>query len=418
MDKEALVRKAPAISPEHMQLLDAHVKQCGACQRESERCAEQDAALQKTYVIDAKTVTDFKEQVRAKILGPAPISASRTSLLVVDDEPGVLGLLQRCLMAEFDVLTAADAGQAEKLFDQHRIDMVLTDNLLPNSSGVELLEWVMQHHPRTIRLLMTGGALATAIEAINRGKIYHYLVKPCSAQEWLPVLRHAADKSNLERKQEELLDQLRGLKIDLEERVLERTAALQEANQELRQKNKMLMKLALTDVLTGLPNRRAMVRLAEQELRRRDRYPSALGIGMIDVDHFKDINTRLQHSGGDKILADLAKCLQSSLRTVDFVGRVGGEEFLVIAPETNLQGFSVLGERIRGLVERHPFMYQDKVVKVTVSLGFAVADAGVPADYCRMKEAAEAALLRAKDNGRNRLELCRLSACTAPPPPS
>jgi diguanylate cyclase (GGDEF)-like protein len=193
---------------------------------------------------------------------------------------------------------------------------------------------------------------------------------------------------------------------------LDRDAAcvLQETVEELRQKNKMLTKLALTDALTGLPNRRAMARLAEQELRRRNRYPSPLGIGMIDVDHFKQINSDLKHSGGDKILADVGKCLLGSLRNVDFVGRVGGEEFLVIAPETNTDGALVLGERIRSVVERHSFVYQDRPVKVTVSLGFAVADTDVPADYARMKEMADAALLLAKNNGRNRLELLRLQS--------
>ncbi len=142
----------------------------------------------------------------------------------------------------------------------------------------------------------------------------------------------------------------------------------------------------------------------------RTRYPSPLGVGMIDIDHFKDINTRLHHTGGDKILTELAKCLQSSLRNVDLLGRVGGEEFLVIAPETNVAGFTVLGERIRSVVEHYPFTYKDKPVKVTVSLGFAVADVGVQADYAKMKEAADAALLRAKTNGRNRLELLQLAA--------
>src|SRR5215470_16368331 len=118
----------------------------------------------------------------------------------------------------------------------------------------------------------------------------------------------------------------------------------------------MLEKLALTDPLTNLPNRRAMDRIAERELRRRDRYPSPLAIGLIDVDHFKEINARYLLPGGDKVLVDLAKALTSSLRTVDFLGRIGGEEFLVIAPETNLEGTKVLGERIRSTVEKTQFL--------------------------------------------------------------
>ena len=164
----------------------------------------------------------------------------------------------------------------------------------------------------------------------------------------------------------------------------------------------MLEKLALTDPLTGLPNRRAMDRLSERELRRRDRYPSPLALGLIDVDHFKQINSHFLLPGGDRVLVDLARCLGASLRNVDLMGRIGGEEFLVIAPETNNEGAVVLAERIRTNVEKYPFAYKEHTIPVTVSVGFAVAEAGVPADYEQMKHIAAAALAEAKMTGRNR----------------
>src|SRR5262249_8761446 len=158
----------------------------------------------------------------------------------------------------------------------------------------------------------------------------------------------------------------RTLNSELEQRVQQRTRELEDANLELEQKNKMLEKLALTDPLTSLPNRRAMDRLAERQLRRRDRYPNPRALGPIAVDHFKQINNRYLLPGGDKVLIDLARCLQSSLRGVDFLGRIGGEEFLVIAPETNTEGASVLGERIRSMVECTPFHYKEHIIAVTV----------------------------------------------------
>jgi diguanylate cyclase (GGDEF)-like protein len=170
----------------------------------------------------------------------------------------------------------------------------------------------------------------------------------------------------------------------------------------LEQKNKMLEKLALTDPLTNLPNRRAMDRLAERELRRRDRYPSALAIGLVDVDHFKEINARYLLPGGDKVLVDLAKALKGSLRTVDLLGRIGGEEFLVIAPETNMEGAIVLGERIRSTIEKTEFSYKGETIPVRVSIGFSVAEEGVTTDYEMMKHTAAAALAEAKNTGRNK----------------
>ncbi len=326
----------------------------------------------------------------------------KCSLLVVDDEPYILSTLAALLSAEYEVLTASSAEAAQAIFAQREIDLILSDQRMRHMSGVQLLEWVREHHPRTVRLLMTGFAeLEEAVEAINRAQVFRYLFKPWRTEELLETLQTAARSFRLERANKQLLQELRTLNLELERRVQQRTREYEETNLELEQKNKMLEKLALTDPLTGLPNRRAMDRLAERELRRRDRYPSPLALGMIDVDHFKRINTVHLLPGGDKVLVDLARCLQGSLRTVDFLGRIGGEEFLLIAPETNLEGAAVLGERIRATVESTPFYFKEHTINVTVSLGFAVAPEGVTADYEQMKHIAAAALAEAKMTGRN-----------------
>jgi diguanylate cyclase (GGDEF)-like protein len=327
---------------------------------------------------------------------------------VVDDEPSILTTLTHLLSGEFEVLTAQTPADAQAVFGRREIDVILSDQRMPRMTGVKLLEWVRRESPRTVRLLMTGFAeLEEAVEAINRGQVFRYLFKPWRAEELVETLRSAARSCLLERRNAQLLAELQQLNLDLEQRVHLRTAELEEANHELEQKNKMLEKLALTDPLTGLPNRRAMDRLTERELRRRDRYPSALAIGLIDVDHFKQINANYLLPGGDQVLMELAKCLTSSLRTVDLLGRIGGEEFLVIAPETNGDGAAVLGERIRRAVEEHTFAYKEHVIRVTVSIGFAVVGDNLPADYEQMKHIAAAALSQAKVSGRNR---CLVSA--------
>jgi diguanylate cyclase (GGDEF)-like protein len=338
------------------------------------------------------------------------VSKTKCSLLVVDDEPYILSTLSALLDGEFEVLTADCVEAAQRHFASREIDLVLTDQKMPRMTGVQLLEWVRQVSPKTIRLMMTGFAdLEEAVDAINKGQVFRYLFKPWKGDELVEILRSAARTFMLERSHEQLLgelrqlnDKLRGMNAELEERVEERTKALQEAYQELEQKNKMLEKLALTDPLTSLPNRRAMDRLAERELRRRDRYPGPLAVLLIDVDHFKSINDRYLLPGGDKVLVDLAKALQVSIRTVDFVGRIGGEEFMVIAPHTNMEGAVVLGERVRGGVEQTTFVYKQDTIPVRVSIGGAVVDAGVDADYDALKHLASAALSEAKRTGRNR----------------
>ena len=334
----------------------------------------------------------------------------KCSLLVVDDEPYILATLSSLLSSDFDVLTADSAEAAQAILQNREVHLILSDQKMPRQSGIQLLEWVRQHHPKTIRLLMTGFAeLEEAVDAINRGQVFRYLFKPWRADELLEVLHSASRSFLLERSHEQLLEELRQLNLDLEQRVAQRTRELEEANHELEQKNKMLEKLALTDPLTGLPNRRAMDRLAERELRRRDRYPSPLALGLIDVDHFKEINARYLLPGGDKVLVDLARALMSSLRTVDLLGRIGGEEFLVIAPETNLEGAMVLGERIRSTVEATEFNYKGEIIPVRVSLGFAISEQGVTADYEQMKHTAAAALSEAKTTGRNKCAFYRVT---------
>jgi diguanylate cyclase (GGDEF)-like protein len=335
---------------------------------------------------------------------------NRCSLLVVDDEPYILSALAAFLHGDFEVLTAESVEAAQKLFGQREIDLVLTDQKMPRISGVQLLEWVREHSPRTVRLMMTGYAdLEEAVDAINKGQVFRYLFKPWKPDELLEVLRGAAHTFNLERDNERLLDQLRYLNdqlleinAGLERRVDERTRALNDANQDLEQKNKMLEKLALTDPLTNLPNRRAMDRLAEKELRRRDRFPGPLAILLIDVDHFKSINERHLLPGGDRVLTDLARTLGGSVRNVDFVGRIGGEEFMVIAPQTDMEGAVTLGERIRSAVECAVFAYKNETIYVRVSIGSAVAEPQTEADYDALKHCASAALAEAKRTGRNR----------------
>jgi diguanylate cyclase (GGDEF)-like protein len=331
------------------------------------------------------------------------LSSSKCSLLVVDDEPAILQALTRLLSSEYEVLTAESAEAAQHIFNDRAVDLVLADQNLPGISGVQLLEWVQQQSPPTVRLMMTGLArLEDAVDAINCGQVYRFLIKPWRMQELQEVLRSASRTFLLERSHEQLLEQLRQLNLQLEERVQQRTQELAEANRQLQQRNLMLERLALTDPLTGLPNRRAIERVAKTELRRRARYPGALALGVVDIDNFKEVNRRYLLPGGDQVLATLARTMANSLRTVDSFGRIGGEEFLVVAPETDLAGAGVLAERIRGASERCRAIYNGQAISVTVSVGFAVAEHETPAEFEHMKHVASAALAEAKATGRNR----------------
>jgi diguanylate cyclase (GGDEF)-like protein len=331
------------------------------------------------------------------------VNTDRCSVLIVDDEPYILPILVGLISHDFEVLTASSADEAQQVLERRSIDIILSDQRMPKRTGIQLLEWVREHSPETVRILMTGFAeLEDAVDAINKGHVYHYLMKPCRTEEFLQVLRNAAEKLRLERDRERLVTELRRLNLELEDRVRERTRELEESNHLLQQHMHKLEMLALTDPLTNLLNRRAIDDVARKELSRQARYPSTLALGLLDVDHFKNVNSQYLIPGGDEVLIGLGKILANSVRTVDAVSRIGGEEFLVIAPETTLEGARVLAERIRSTVELTPIYYNDEPIHITISAGFAVAETGVSTDYEQMKFIAASALSEAKNSGRNR----------------
>ncbi|MBY0230631.1 MAG: diguanylate cyclase [Gemmataceae bacterium] len=334
------------------------------------------------------------------------MTADRCSLLVVDDESYLLPTFPALLAPAYEVFTASGADEAEAILRARPIDILLTDKKMPGRSGLDLLGWAREHSPSTVRLLMTGYAeLDDAVAAINKGQVYHYLLKPWRTPELLQVLRNAAEKRLLEKRRDDLLAQLQALNRDLERRVSERTRELAEANALLEQRNRELERLALTDGLTGLLNRRAMDDMLAFELKRQARFRGGLAVGYVDADHFKNVNTEHLLTGGDEVLRGLARLISSCVREVDSVGRVGGEEFLVLARETSIDGAVLLAERIRATVEATPIVYKGKPIRVTVSAGFAVADGPLPEDADGLTRLAAEALAHAKATGRNRTEV-------------
>jgi diguanylate cyclase (GGDEF)-like protein len=331
---------------------------------------------------------------------PPPVIASKCSLLVVDDEPSILDLLERMLSTEYEVLTAGSADAAAAVFARRPVDLILTDQRMPGRTGVSLLDWVRCHHPRTVRLLMTAHEeFDDAVAAINRGHVYHYVSKPFSPpEELLQALRNAAEKCKLERSRDQLLEELRRANRELEE-----------ANHRLRLRTRELEREAQIDPLTRLYNRRAIEEQARFEVKRHSRYPSPLSIGRVEVDQFERLQSEPLRSGSDEVLEQLASLVASLLREVDSVGRLYGATFLVVARETGEEGVARLAERLRAAAASTSFSCNGQVVPITLSLGFAVAD-GVRADLEAISEAAAAALAEARRTGGNRCAIHRLPA--------
>ncbi|MCG6950707.1 MAG: sensor domain-containing diguanylate cyclase [Acidobacteria bacterium] len=179
--------------------------------------------------------------------------------------------------------------------------------------------------------------------------------------------------------------------------LLDTTAALRKARDALETE-------ATRDSLTGLWNRRSILELLRRELARAEREQQPLSAIMIDIDHFKQINDRVGHPAGDEVLREVTGRVTSALRTADILGRIGGEEFLIIlCPGDEQTAFDVM-ERARRACELEPFRIDSGELDVTISLGAAVVEECEDIDYSEILKTADHALYRAKEGGRNRSE--------------
>ncbi|MGE9760538.1 GGDEF domain-containing protein [Pseudomonas sp. PDM20] len=160
---------------------------------------------------------------------------------------------------------------------------------------------------------------------------------------------------------------------------------------------------AMTDALTGLPNRAALSERLELEVSRWERYGGDLLLAVLDVDHFKRINDDFGHLAGDKVLKIIANELAKRVRKTDFIARYGGEEFVVLLPATPLDGGQQLLDVLRGAIEACPFHFKGERLSITCSAGLTAFREGERAEA--VFERADQALYRAKRGGRNRLEV-------------
>lgn len=222
-----------------------------------------------------------------------------------------------------------------------------------------------------------------------------------SAIEMMLLAYALADRLNMTRREKEaaqnaMLEAQRQLVVNLQdsERRLEQEVELR--TQELVEKNHALEQLSITDPLTGIFNRIKLHEVLEQETERGRRYGTPLSLLIIDVDFFKSINDTYGHPVGDKVLREITQLLQRHCRSSDTLGRWGGEEFLVICPETSLEGALSFGELLRTKIADCHFSTR---IAATISIGVAQIETDHSVDA--LLETADSALYEAKNSGRN-----------------
>ncbi|AJP49795.1 GGDEF domain-containing protein [Pseudomonas simiae] len=182
----------------------------------------------------------------------------------------------------------------------------------------------------------------------------------------------------------------------------ERVANMEQEAQGYREHLEVQRQKALIDPLTGLPNRAAWSERLDQEVNTWHQRGNSLSLAMLDLDHFKRINDGYGHLAGDKVLKIIANVLRKRLRSTDFIARFGGEEFVLLMPDSSLTDALAAGEVLRAAIEACPFHFKGEPVTITVSMGVAQFQPGERSDLALKR--ADEALYRAKAAGRNRVQ--------------
>lgn len=170
---------------------------------------------------------------------------------------------------------------------------------------------------------------------------------------------------------------------------------------QLESANAQLQELALRDGLTGMLNRRHWEQCLEREFARHARYETPTSLVMFDIDHFKSVNDTYGHQIGDEVIREVARTTLQHARGTDYAGRYGGEEFVVLLPDTDLAGADQFAERLRQAIEQLRIDHQGESLSFTVSLGVACLT-GKVSDHKTLIEHADRALYQSKEGGRNR----------------
>lgn len=218
------------------------------------------------------------------------------------------------------------------------------------------------------------------------------LVMTREGEQWKVIHKHLSQPTTAHGPDEGYpLREIEAQGLVLERMVEQRTLELEEAHREMQ-------RLAVTDQLTGLYNRVKIDDVLNSELSRRSRQPAPLSVIMLDIDDFKPINDQYGHRKGDEVLINFARVLASRSRRTDCLGRWGGEEFLIVCPNTDLPAAERLAEDLRRAIASHPFELHQHL---TASLGVAECQSGETPET--LVERADVALYSAKQQGRNRV---------------
>ncbi len=276
-------------------------------------------------------------------------------ILIVDDVINNIRLLDKMFEGVgYNTVFANSGKQALEIIENQTkpIDLILLDLMMPEMDGIEVCN-ILKSNPMyqdiPIIFITADDSKESFVTAFKTGAI-DYIKKPFQKTELL-------------------------LRVENQLKLNKAYAGLRKSNDELLEAYALLEQLVTIDSLTGLGNRRSLLEFGDIQLKLAQRYHSLFSIMMIDLDYFKKINAIYGHPLGDEVLKNIAKILKDNLRNVDHLGRFGGDEFLIILPNTSLENTVIVAERVRGKIANFVHNIEDHLIQTTVSIGIA--------SYCR-----------------------------------
>jgi diguanylate cyclase (GGDEF)-like protein len=296
-------------------------------------------------------------------------------VLAVDDSPICRKLVEQTLSGErYAALFAKNGREALDLFSKHQPAVIITDWNMPDIGGLELCRRIRQDFPDCychLILLTSNSNKEQVVEGLAAGAD-DYLTKPFHSGELVA-------------------------RVEVGRRMVE-------LHRQIQTNNRLLEEMALTDALTGLPNRRAIDVWAPRQLSAAARHDFSIWAVMADLDLFKKVNDTYGHDAGDTVLKSFSEILKSNTRQSDMCARLGGEEFLVIITHSDREGVKTVVGRMREQFENNKVMVGTASIAVTASFGIAGFRGTKSPDLNALVARADTALYNAKHNGRNRIE--------------
>ena len=309
----------------------------------------------------------------------------QNTILIVDDNPANIVVLGKLLEKNYTIVVANNGKKAIEIARQKPPDMILLDIMMPEMDGFEVCS-ILKSHPKTAAIPVIFITALSEKEDIIKGFEVggqDYITKPFNAQElYLRIETHLEI-------------------INSHKRLQEYSEELKEKNVELSDMMKKLDKLVRLDTLTELANRRCMMERLNEEAARSSRTGKPFAIAIVDIDDFKSVNDNYGHDCGDKVLISFASILKDNVRRADTASRWGGEEFLILFPETNINAAEMACEKIRKKIADTVIDYPEEQIKLKVTATFGVSDYRNSSSINEMLIAADKALYQGKTSSKN-----------------